>query len=355
MEETADSHGLSPPKGHNSSVERRPGYLGRRITVAGQRRDLTGLRSIQTPGYFRGTHNDTRPPQSTASAVSFPHEDRRCSHRHPWNRDRRRSKDEAIPCTASTARRVLGTNGFDPAMRIAIDGTDEIAGRTARVLFAERSVSHIGFMQSGMPRLGKRTTEADDLETYDVILSTGETAVTDLLARASVLGVPLVLWHDEPDLHRGPSTMPVVASANVGSALAPSLVHHPSAGVTRSDTITIAWTEPGRPLRKGEAVTFPDPVGHVWAKERGDGNLVARTADDWSGAVATVRGPGGERIVGISDLGTHLEALTLASVSLLTAGGIYGPTIGDASERGAELLAKAMEMELDVAVWRSSL
>jgi hypothetical protein len=240
-------------------------------------------------------------------------------------------------------------------MRVAIDGTDDVAARTARVLFAERDVSHIGFMQSGMPRLGKRTTEAEDLDTYDVILSTGETAATDLVARASVLGVPLVLWHDEPDLHRGPSTMPVVASTNVGSALAPSLVHHSSAAVTSPDTVTIAWTEPGKPLRRGEAVTFPDPVGPVWAKERGKGTLVARTADEWGGAVAMVRGPGGERIVGVSDLGTHLEALTLASVALLTAGGTYGPTIGDASERGAKLLAKAMEMELDVAVWRSSL
>ena len=240
-------------------------------------------------------------------------------------------------------------------MRIAIDGTDEIAARTARVLFAEQGVSHIGFMQSGMPRLGKRTAAAEDLETYDVILSTGETAATDLIARASVLGVPLVLWHDEPGLHRGPSTMPVVTSANLGSGLAPSLVHHPSAAVTSSDTVTIAWTEPGRPLRKGEAVTFPDPVGPTWAEKRGNGHLVARTPDEWSGAIVTVRGPGGERIVGVSDLGTHLEALTLASVALLTAGGTYGPSIGDASERGGELLEKAMEMELDVAVWRSSL
>jgi len=240
-------------------------------------------------------------------------------------------------------------------MRIAIDGTDEIAARTARVLFAERDVSHIGFMQSGMPQLGKRTAPAEDLETYDVVVSTGETAATDLIARASVLGVPLVLWHDEPGLHRGPSTMPVVVSANLGSGLAPSLVHHPSAAVTSSDTVKIAWTELGRPLRKGEAVTFPDPVGPRWAAKRGNGQLVARTTDEWSGAIVTVRGPGGERIVGVSDLGTHLEALTLASVALLTAGGTYGPSIGDASEHGAELLERAMEMELDVAVWSSSL
>jgi hypothetical protein len=239
-------------------------------------------------------------------------------------------------------------------MRVALDGTDEIAARTARVLFAERSVSHIGFMQPGMMRLGTRTTDAGDLDTYDVIVSTGATPATDLIAQASVRGVPLVLWHDEPKLHRGPSTVPVVASANMGSALAPSLAHHPSITVTNSDTVTIAWTEPGKPYRRGEAITFPDPVGPVWARERTRGHLVARTSDNWSGAVVTVRGPGGERIVGVSDHGAHLEALTLATVALLTADGVYGPTIGEASARGREVLAKAMEMELDVAVWRSS-
>lgn len=239
-------------------------------------------------------------------------------------------------------------------MRVALDGTDEIAARTARVLFAERSVSHIGFLQPEMPRLGKRTAEAGELDTYDVIVSTGETPATDLIAQSSVRGVPLVLWHDEPGLHRGPSTIPVVVAANVGSALAPSLIHHPSIAVDNSDTVTIAWTEPGKPYRKGVAVTFPDPVGPVWAKERTTGRLVARTSENWSGAIVTVLGTEGERIVGVSDHGAHLEALALAAVALLTAEGVYDPTIGNASRRGRELLARAMELELDIAVWRSS-
>jgi hypothetical protein len=239
-------------------------------------------------------------------------------------------------------------------MRIALDGTDDVAARTARVLFAEKSVTHIGFMQPGMALLGSRTSRAEDLDTYDVIVSTGETFATDLIAQASVRGVPLVLWRDEPQLHRGASTVPVVASANMGSTLAPSLVHHPSAAITKSDTVTIAWTEPGKPYRKGEAITFPDPVGPVWARERTPGHLVARTSERWSGALVKVHGPGGERMVGVSDHGAHLEALTLAAVTLLAAHGTYGSTIGDASERGCDVLTKTMEMELDVAVWRSS-
>jgi len=239
-------------------------------------------------------------------------------------------------------------------MRVAIDGTDEVAARTARVLFAEETVTHIGFMQPELKLLGPRTTAATDLDTYDVLVSTGETPAIDLLAEASVRGVPLVLWHDEPDLYRGPAAVPVVVSANMGSTLAPSLVNHPSAAITTSDAVTIAWTEPGKPYRGGTAITFPEPVGSIWARERTSGHLVARTSGNWGGAVVIVTGPSGERIVGVSDHGPHLEALTLAAVALVAAGGTYDSTICDASHHGRTVFARLMEMELDVAVWRSS-
>ena len=240
-------------------------------------------------------------------------------------------------------------------MKVAIDGTGEVAARTARVLYAEAAVTHIGFMQSEMPRLGTRSGTAKDLSGYDVIVSTGETPATDLTARASVYGVPLVLWKDETGLHRGPAASPVAVAANVGSTLAPSLAHHPSAAVTDADTVTIAWTEPGRPFRRGEPVTFPEPVGPVWAQKRSKGRLVARTSDDWGGAVLIAVGPQGERIVGVSDHAGHLEAITLAAVTMLAADGGYDAMIQDASSQGREVLTRAMDMELDVAVWRSSL
>ncbi len=239
-------------------------------------------------------------------------------------------------------------------MKVALDGTDEVAGRTARVLYAEASVTRIGFMQSDIPRLGKRSGTAGDLSDYDVIVSTGETPSTDLTARASVLGVPLVLWKDETGLHRGPAASPVAVAANVGSTLAPSLAHHPSAAITESDTVTIAWTEPGRPFRKGEAITFPEPVGPVWAQRRSKGRFVARTSDNWGGAVLIAVGPHDERIVGVSDHAGHLEAITLAAVTMLAADGGYDANIQDASSQGREVLRRAMDMELDIAVWHSS-
>jgi len=57
--------------------------------------------------------------------------------------------------------------------------------------------------------------------------------------------VPLVLWSDEPTLHRGSAVAPVAVGANLGSALAPALIHHPAMAIEKDDAVTIAWTEPG--------------------------------------------------------------------------------------------------------------
>ena len=239
-------------------------------------------------------------------------------------------------------------------MRVAVDGSEEVGARTARVLYAEESVTYIGSMGSTQHKLGSRSGPVGDLADYDVIVSDGATHTTGLIARASVLGIPLVLWGDEPDLHRGPASSPVVAAANLGSALAPSLVHHPSSSITGTDKVTIAWTEPGKPYRRGQPITFPDPVGPMWARRRSEGHLVARTSSEWGGAVIIARGTAGERIVGVSDHAGHLEAITLAAVTMLAAVGVYDAQIQDAVSRSQHLLNRAMDMELDVAVWRST-
>ncbi len=239
-------------------------------------------------------------------------------------------------------------------MRIALDASTEVGARAGRVLFAEDSVEYLGLTQPSSGNRSRRTGPAGDLANYDVIVSDGATPANDLVARASVLGIPLVLWLDEMSLHRGPSTIAVAVGANVGSTLSRVLVHHPSASVAEDDTVTIAWTEPGSPLRKGTAVAFPDPVGVVWARKRGTHNLVAHTDNEWGGAVVSVSGPGGDRIIGVADHAAHLEAMTLASAALIATDGAYGPGIQEASEPGRLLMNKAMELELEVAVWRST-
>ncbi|MCL1593471.1 MAG: hypothetical protein M3132_03850 [Actinomycetia bacterium] len=240
-------------------------------------------------------------------------------------------------------------------MRIALDSSTEVGARAGRVLFAEDSVDYLGLVQPSSQHRSRRTGPAGDLATYDVIVSDGATSATDLVARASVLGIPLVLWLDEPTLHRGPSTIAVAVGANVGSTLSRALVHHPSSSVSADDVVTVAWTEPGSPLHHGTAVAFPDPVGVVWATKRGARDLVAHTDDEWGGAVISVDGPGGERIIGVADHAAHLEALTLASAALIAGEGSYEPRIQEAATQSQLLMTKLMELELEIAVWRSSL
>jgi len=240
-------------------------------------------------------------------------------------------------------------------MRIALDASTEVGGRTGRVLFAEDSVEYIGLTQPSSQRHSQRTGPAGDLASYDVIVSDGATPAANLVARASVLGVPLVLWLDEPSFHPGPSMVPVIVGANLGSALSHSLLHHPSAGIVEDDVVTIAWTEPGTPLAKGTPVAFPDPLGVVWARQRSERQLVAHTNDEWGGAVISVTGGGGDRVIGVADHAAHLEALTLAATALIAADGVYEPRVQQATNQGERLMAKALQLELEVAVWRSAL
>ena len=141
------------------------------------------------------------------------------------------------------------------------------------------------------------------LRATTLLSATGPEPLGDLLARCSVAGVPLVLWHDAPDIAPGGAAIPVVVGANVGSALAEVLVHHPSAQLQSEDSVQIAWTEPGTALRKGTAVAFPDPVGMSWPRSDPYGRFVAFRDDVWSGAVVKIEGEGGERIIGAADHG----------------------------------------------------
>lgn len=239
-------------------------------------------------------------------------------------------------------------------MRILVDATSDVGQRAARVFLADAAVTHVGLWDAPDASRNSRSGPAREVDGYDVAVSDRAEHVGDLLARCSVAGVPLVLWHDAPTVAPGRAAIPVVVGANLGSGLAEALVHHPSAGLIPGDEVTIAWTEPGPPLRKGIPVAFPDPVGMSWTRERSTGRLVAFRDDTWSGAVARLEGSGGERIIGVADHGAHLEALVLAATALCVTDGIYGSGVQSASEGGEHLVNRCASVELDFAVWRST-
>ena len=243
-------------------------------------------------------------------------------------------------------------------MRIALDSGTEIGQRSARILLGDPKCTSLIMLNKDWlpddPRVVRGTGTSSDVIGVDAVISDGTSALTSLIAKASVAGVPLVAWPDAPDSDLGPASIPVVVGANVGSALLDALLTHPASSPAAGDSVTVGWTEPGKPQRKGTPIAFPEPVGMVWSDERQDGRFVAYRDDEWAGATTIVEGPSDRRIVGVADLGAHLEALTLVAVSIAASKDSFPTGIQRAGHASAVILEEARALELDVAVWRSS-
>lgn len=239
-------------------------------------------------------------------------------------------------------------------MKVLVDATTEVGQRTARILLSESDVDFIGLWNDDTATRGARSGPASSTSGFDVAVSDADDPSSSLAAHCSVEGIPLVLWSDGAAIPRGSTNAPVVVGANVGTALAEVLRFHPTANASSEDSIRIAWTEPGRPLRRGEAIVFPDPVGTAWSRERAKDRFVAHTDGLWGGAVIELQGPAGRRIVGVADNASHLEALVLAATTLVAADGGYPSAVSTAASAGEQLLNKLIHVELDFATWRSA-
>ncbi len=241
----------------------------------------------------------------------------------------------------------------DTSVKVAVDTGTEVGNRALRVLLGERSVDYIGVLAGGVPDR-KRSGSVTTLDGYDVLMSDGTSDIHGLIGKAAVAGIPLVLWLDLDHHLDSPGHIPVIHGANVASGLTAALVVHPAAASHREDVIRIGWTEPGKPLKRGEPMPFPNPIGNTWTKRRGTGRFVGFRNDKWGGAVVDVEGPSGRRIVGVADHAAYIEAITLASVTLLAGEGAYDSRSQAAASTPEQLLNKLGALELEVAVWRSS-
>ena len=246
-------------------------------------------------------------------------------------------------------------------MKVAVEQTGaEVALRAARIILAERDLTSLGLIGGEPKGKDKRVHQATDLSDYDVVM-TDAPDPAELVETALDARVSCVVWTDGSalDAEYGDRFAAVGATlltgANLASGLAPSLAAHETARGGEVMEVSIAWTEPGTPLRRGEAIPFPDPVGARWADERdtagGYKAFAAPISGDWAGALARVTSAGNEgvvtRVVGVADHAAHLEALSLAAGVLaidLYAAGAHRPA--DAAEI---YLAKALDAGLGVA------
>ncbi|MCZ7534339.1 MAG: hypothetical protein M5U23_13255 [Acidimicrobiia bacterium] len=246
----------------------------------------------------------------------------------------------------------------DISVKVAVDTGTEVGNRAVRVLLGERSVDYIGVLAGGVPDR-KRSGPVNDLDGYDVLMSDGTSDIHGLIGKAAVAGIPLVYWLDLDDHLDSPGHIPVIHGANVAAALTAALAVHPVATSHQGDEVRIGWTEPGKSLKRGQPMPFPDPIGNTWTKRRGKrrsgaDEFVGFRNDEWGGAVVDVEGPAGRRIVGVADHAGYIEAITLAAVSLLAGEGAYDSRSQAAASNPEQLLNKLGDLELEVAVWRSS-
>jgi hypothetical protein len=83
-----------------------------------------------------------------------------------------------------------------------------------------------------------------------------------------------------------------------------------AAGTDRADYTAV--TTPGTELGGGVAVTFPPPVGALWARREGD-HLVAPVAGDLAAIAVAATGPRGAVRLGAVDVHDFLVAIALAA------------------------------------------
>lgn len=248
-------------------------------------------------------------------------------------------------------------------MKVAVEQAGaEVALRASRVLLGERELTTLGLI-GGQPKGNDRRVEpVRDLAEYDVIM-TDAPDPAELVEAALAAGVACVVWADGPELEEEfgdqfvSAGIPLLTGTNVASGLAPALAAHETARGGEVLEVSIAWTEPGTPLRRGEPIPFPDPVGPRWAAERepvhGYKAYAAPINGDWAAALARVTsvGSGGVvmRVVGVADYAAHLEALALAAGVMAI--DLYSPGAHRPAYAAEIYLAKALEAGLDVATY----
>ena len=251
-------------------------------------------------------------------------------------------------------------------MRIALHPTTDVGHRAGRLLLAEAGLEALGiYGQRGPATEDRRSTAVTDLAGFTVLASDDTVAPLDLAAIAVEDGLSCVLVSGASPDHglagrfsRAGLTLLVAASP---AGLAGALRHHQALVSEAGHEVLLAWTVPGKPLRRGEAVPFPAPLGACWGRrlpprpgqDPSLGLVEVPVEGPWGGALARVAGPTGRRpiqsLVAVADDRRHLEAITLAAGALLVARGGTAPGVSRPEDAPAAYLAEAARVGLEVA------
>ena len=246
-------------------------------------------------------------------------------------------------------------------MRIALEHTGEVGLRAGRILLAERGLAALGLVDRVPRRDDPRIVRAEALDEFDVVVTDADDP-EPTIDRAVAAGISCISWQEthraDHDAEFNLRDVTLLTGANLATGIAPCLAAHETArGGTVLDE-TVAWTEPGKALRRGEAIPFPEPVGSLWARPREAAKwraFAAPVPGEWAGAMARVTSATDEgvitRIVGVADLAPHLEALALAAGAIAVANAAYPVGLQTPDAAPEPFLAAALNAGLDVAAY----
>ena len=217
--------------------------------------------------------------------------------------------------------------------RVALHLSDILARRVPSVLLAEPGVE-IGLLQ-GDTR-SQRTQSISSVTGWNALaVSDISEAAKPHVEEALSSGIPVVVGSDLPfGCPVGDATFVIGAGEAFGlaAALAMAMI---DPGSRPLDT-RLAWTVPGRALGAGTPVTFPEPIGALWAGRDespldwpGITCLAAPDHSPWLGVAVSLKlqRPNGneQRIWGVADDADFLRAVSMSSAVLAAARGAYPP------------------------------
>ncbi|HZJ49218.1 MAG TPA: hypothetical protein VFD97_09335, partial [Acidimicrobiia bacterium] len=209
-------------------------------------------------------------------------------------------------------------------MKIALDHTSEIGVRAGRLLLGEPDLDLLGVVRRDVKDRDPRLRRIDDLSGFDAVVT--DDPASTILAEAAASGVPCVLWADSVDRPIETTNAAVLVGSNLVEGIGRSLVARELDGAGDDTRLLFAWTEPGKPIRRGEAVTFPDPIGARWGSRRSATErrleIAVPVPDEWAGIVVSTWTEEASTTVGIADLATHLESIALAAGAVVAAAGL---------------------------------
>lgn len=247
-------------------------------------------------------------------------------------------------------------------MRIALHAVGDAGRRAGRILLAERDLAALGLYGNDDSHVAdRRTIVIRELKGFDVLATDDVDAASAFAGIALDDGIPCVLTADAVDPELGgryaAAGLTLLIGSGSVSSIAASLASHEVARTDEAVAVTVAWTIPGKPLHRGRAAAFPDPVGGRWGRlvGRSPDRIEVPVAGEWAGAVATVRGRvAGElvqRVVGVADHRGHLEGIALAAGTLAVLAGGFGPGLHRPGDAPEAYLSAALRVGLGVAAF----